>query len=171
MAGETGAGALRRTGGIFTKQHRTRHGSGSFPSDAASLPPAHPFCKRKLQPRKNIVPSDKISPKGGGKIVEFILTCHTSGGMGQLPGRGPGAILLLAVAASWSLRIFFLGRPRKKMLCKRKKTPKETLRKGFLWTLSQTEGAAAPQTPWGFLWARIMHRTKAPLCKGSCQRS
>ena len=80
MAGETGAGALRRTGGIFTKQHRTRHSSGSFPSDAASLPPAHPFCKRKLQPRKNIVPSDKISPKGGGKIVEFILTCHTSGG-------------------------------------------------------------------------------------------
>ena len=50
--------------------------------------------------------------------------------------------------ASWSKRIFFLARARKKTLSKRKKTPKKTLRKGFLWTLSQTEGPRPLRHPW-----------------------
>ena len=142
MAGETGAGALRRTGGILTKQHRTRHSSGSFPSDAASLPPAHPFCKRKLQPRKNIVPSDKISPKGGGKIVEFILTCHTSGWiLGQLPARGPGAIFVLAEACQTVQTHFLSWASKKENALQKKEDAKENLlEKVFSGLFRKTEG-------------------------------
>ena len=51
--------------------------------------------------------------------------------------------------ASWSSRIFFLGRPRKKTLCKRKKTHKGNPRVSLVNSFP-TEGAAAPQTPFGF---------------------
>ena len=48
-----------------------------------------------------------------------------------MPCAAASAGFLLAVDASWSLRIFFLARARKKMLRKRKKTPKKTFWKRF----------------------------------------
>ena len=91
----------------------------------------------------------------GGWFVRF-----PTDGDDLLPARGPGAIFLLAVAASWSQRIFFLARARKKTLCKRKKThkgnPRFSLENPF-----PTEGPRPLRHPWGSKFA-VQYRSSVP---------
>ena len=62
--------------------------------------------------------------------------------------------------ASWSKRIFFLGRPRKKTLCKRKKThkgnPRVSLENPF-----PTEGPRPLRHPWGSRLA-VQYQSSVP---------
>ena len=70
----------------------------------------------------------------------------------RFPDRGPRAKGSLAGTCQVGHAFSFLGVQERKRLAKERRRQRKPFGKGFLWTLSKNRGAAAPQTPEGFLF-------------------